>query len=175
MKKHVDIWNCAGEILRALPGGVLLNTQADGKCNTMTIGWGTLGIDWRDPIFVAFVRESRFTRQLLEKNPEFTVSIPNSSTDRQILSYCGKHSGRDVDKIQALGLTLETPEAISVPGIRELPLTLECRVIYHQLQDGNAIAPSHFKTHYPPFGPQGCPDLHIAYYGQIVSAYRIEP
>lgn len=46
------------------------------KVNSMTIAWGTLGIEWATPIFVAFIREHRFTRELLDKNPEFTVNIP---------------------------------------------------------------------------------------------------
>ena len=40
-----------------------------------------------------------------------------------------------MDKIAELGLTLENPEVVAAPGIRELPLTLECKVRYIQDQD----------------------------------------
>jgi flavin reductase (DIM6/NTAB) family NADH-FMN oxidoreductase RutF len=48
------------------------------------------------------------------------------------LGICGTKSGRSIDKIKELNLTLETPNNVSVPAIKELPLTLKCRVIYKQ-------------------------------------------
>ena len=174
MKQHIELWDQAGHILEQVGKGVLLTTAADGKVDTMTIGWGTLGIQWGKPIFIAFVRESRYTKELLDKNPEFTVNIPYGEFDKSILSICGTRSGRDLDKISELGLTLEESETISVPGIRQLPLTLECKVIYRQEQDADAINEENTKRYYPPFGPEGQGDYHTAYYGQVTAAYIIE-
>lgn len=169
MKKQIELFDYAGAILREVGKGALITAKADGKVNPMTIGWGTLGIQWNKPIFVAFVRESRYTRELLDKNPEFTVNIPMGGDVKHILRVCGTKSGRDVDKVEVLGLTLEDGETVSVPGIRELPLTLECKVVYQQLQDAKAIAEPHFSHHYPE--PV---DAHIAYYGEIHAAYILE-
>ena len=173
MKRNIELWNEAGHILDALGKGVLLTTAADGKVNTMTIAWGTLGIQWKKPIFIAFVRESRYTKTLLEKNPEFTVNIPYGAYDKSILSICGTRSGRDFDKIKELNLTLEAPETVSVPGIRQLPLTLECKVIYRQDQDPDAINEENTAHYYPTENGQSG-DYHTAYYGQITAAYIIE-
>ncbi|MCB6314249.1 flavin reductase family protein, partial [Gordonibacter pamelaeae] len=71
----------------------------------MTIGWGTLGIDWSSPVFVAYVREHRFTRELLDKNPEFTVNVPFGEYSKKILGICGSKCGRNLDKISEAGLT----------------------------------------------------------------------
>ena len=174
MKREVNVWEYAGHILGATGKGVLLTAAADGKVNPMTIGWGTLGIEWGNPIFIAFVRESRFTKELLDKNGEFTVNIPWGEYDKSVLSICGTRSGRDLDKVQVLGLTLEEPEKISVPGIRQLPLTLECKVIYKQEQDESAVNEENTKRYYPKEGPQQKGDYHTAYYGQILAAYIIE-
>ena len=76
MKRRLEPWDCARELLQGLPGGLLLTAGAAGRVNPMTIGWGTLGIQWATPIFTVFVRENRFTRQLLDQNPEFTISAP---------------------------------------------------------------------------------------------------
>ena len=57
---------------------------------------------------------------------------------------------------------------MSVPAIRELPLTLECKVIYKQEQIKEAIAPENLARYYA----DG--DFHTAYYGQIMSAYIVE-
>ena len=169
-KQPIEVFDYASEITKAIPKGVLLTTKAGDRVNTMTIGWGTLGTEWGVPMFVAYVRESRFTRQLLDENPEFTINVPLGTVDKQILSVCGTKSGRDLDKFQELGLTAVDPEVISVPGIAQLPLTLECRVVYRQLQN-EALEAALRDRYYP--GSE--PDLHVAYYGQVVAAYRIEP
>ncbi len=172
MKREIALWDHAGQILEQLGKGVLLTTKADGKVDTMTIGWGHLGIEWGKPIFVAYVRESRYTKELLDKNPEFTVNVPLSGC-KEILAVCGTKSGRDVDKIKELGLVLEEPEIISVPGIRQLPLTLECKVIYKQDQDPKAIAKENDDRYYAK-GTRNEGDYHTAYYGQVLAAYIIE-
>ena len=173
MKRKVNVWEYAGHILEQTGKGVLLTTKADGRPNTMTIGWGTLGIEWGKPIYTVFVRESRYTKQLLEENGEFTINVPMGDIDRNILAVCGTKSGRDMDKFAQLGLTEEAPEVISVPGIRELPLTLECKVIYKQDQDPTAIAPENDQRYYAK-GTANEGDYHTAYYGQILAAYIIE-
>ena len=174
MKRKINVWDYAGKIAEALGQGILATTKAEGQVNTMTIGWGMLGVEWNKPMFLLLVRESRHTKKLLDKTGEFTVNIPLEGADKKILAFCGTKSGRDVDKIQALGLTLEEPEVISVPGIKELPLTLECRVLYRQDQDGAAIPADIHKRFYPPFFSDGRSDYHTAYYAEILDAYIIE-
>lgn len=173
MKKSIDVFEYAGHICTSMKKGILLTTASGEKINTMTIGWGKIGIEWSKPVFIAYVRESRFTKQMLEENGEFTVNIPYGELDGKILGYCGTKSGRDTDKIADLGLTVEPSERISVPGIRELPLTLECRVIYKQKQDLNAIPPEIIDRYYPVEREDGYRDYHIAYYGEIIGAYLI--
>lgn len=178
MKRKIGTWDCAKELLEALPGGLLLTAGGGGRANPMTIGWGTLGIEWGTPIFIAFVRQNRFTRQLLDQNPEFTVSAPYGQSAKEILALCGTKSGRDTDKVAEAGLTVEPPEVITVPGFRELPLTLECRVIYRQPQDPGAIEPGRLRRYYPQEVESSFHganrDFHIAYYGEIVASYIIE-
>lgn len=178
MKKEIEVFDYANLIMKTLKNGVLLTTKADDKVNSMTISWGTLGIEWGKPIFTVFVRENRFTKHQLEKNPEFTINIPVGDFNKKILGICGTKSGHLVDKIKELNLTLESPKRISVPAIKELPLTLECKVIYKQKQDKNQILEED-RTRYYPQDVEGSfhganRDYHIAYYGEIVSAYIVE-
>ena len=172
MKKMIDPFDHAVEFAKNMKRGILLTTKGRGMVDTMTIGWGTIGVEWGRPVFVAYVRESRFTRELLDENPEFTVNVPTAQLDSKILGFCGTKSGRDCNKIQDMGLTLEVPEVISVPGIQEFPLTLECKVIYRQQQDLTAI-PADILNRYYPEDSTGFRDSHICYYGEIVKAYLI--
>lgn len=174
MKKYVDLWEYAGKILEQVGTAALVTAKADGEVNTMTIGWGTLGVEWGKPIFTVFVRQSRHTKKLLDKNGEFTINVPLKGVDRKaILGFCGSKSGRDVNKIKEMDLHLEEPDVISVPGIKEFPITLECKVVYKQDQDLSAIAEDKRLRYYAP-GTANDGDYHTAYYGEVLAAYIIE-
>ena len=173
MKREINVLAYTSQILEAVNKGVLLTTAADGEVNTMTIGWGSLGIEWNKPIFMTYVRQSRHTKALLDKNPEFTVNIPVGAVDKKILGVCGRKSGRDVDKCKELGLTLVPGETVSVPAIAQLPLTLECKVIYQQDQDLSALK-SIYREHSYPAGTVEENNFHTAYYGEITAAYILK-
>ncbi len=174
-KRTIEVFDYAREITEALPKGVLLTTRAGGRVNTMTIGWGHLGVVWQQPVFIAYVREGRFTRPMLDESGCFTVSVPMGGSAAKITAFCGTRSGRNVDKIKELGLTLVEGDLVAAPAVAELPLTLECRVIYRQLQDKNAIPADILQSMYPEDKDDsncGCNrDAHVCYYGEIVRAY----
>lgn len=178
MKNKIDVLEYADRILKETKKGILITTKYNDKVNSMSISWGTLGIEWNKNIFTIFIRENRYTRSMLDKNPEFTVNIPIKEIDRNIIKVCGTKSGYNTDKIKELNLTLEESNIISVPAIKELPLTLECKVIYKQKQDENQIQEEIKKSFYPQnvdssfYGANK--DFHIAYYGEIVDSYIIE-
>ena len=178
MKKEINVFDYAEDILKKLDKGVILSSKAQDRVNCMTISWGALGIEWGKKIFTVYVRENRFTKEQLENNPEFTISIPAGEFDKKIIGVCGTKSGYEMDKVKELGLDLEAPEVISVPGIRQLPLTLECRIIYKQEQDKMAISEEDKEKFYPQDVESNFhganKDFHTMYYGEIVSAYIIE-
>ena len=174
MKQSVDAFDYAGHICKAMKKGILLTTKSGDTLNTMTIGWGKIGIEWNRPVFIAYVRETRHTKTMLEENGEFTVNIPYGQVDSQILAYCGTRSGRDTDKFRDLGLTPVDSDIVSVPGIAQLPLTLECRVIYRQKQDLSVLPPEILDRFYPVAGGHDFRDYHIAYYGEILNAYLVQ-
>lgn len=176
--KTINVSDSAGDILNALSKGILLTTKADDKVNSMVIGWGTFGINWSKPVFAVYVREGRFTREMLDKNPEFTINVPIGDFDKNIIAVCGSKSGRDIDKVAEAGLTLVEPQVISVPAVKEFPLTLECKVIYRQPQELELLPASILERSYPQDVPSSNPmanrDPHVTYYGEIVAAYIAE-
>lgn len=167
--KKIDALAQADEITEALKKGVFLTTRVGDKVNSMVIEWGHIGRIWNRPVFVAYVRVNRFTRELLDQNPEFTVNIPIHGYEKKAFMICGTKSGRDMDKIREAGLTLVDPEVVSVPAIKDYPLTLECKVIYRQEQDA-ARLPDGIRRQFYSID-QGD---HISYFGEIVDAYVIE-
>lgn len=178
MKKEINVFDYTNHIMNVMPKGILITTKADDKVNTMAIGWGQLGIEWGSKFFIAYVRESRFTHEQLEKNPEFTINIPLKQLTPQILKTAGTKSGRNIDKIKELDLTLVDSDTISVPGIREVPITLECKVIYKHYQDPTGIGEYKFNRYYPQDVEESESGKnkyhHTVYYGEISAAYIIE-
>lgn len=172
MNRKIDAFDYSAHFTKNVMKGFLLTTAADDRVNTMVIGWGTIGIQWGREICIVYVRTSRYTHEMLDRNPEFTVNIPLEKLDPEVIRICGRKSGRDTDKIREAGLTLTEPECISVPGIREAPVTLECRVIYRQTQDTDAYAPDISAKFYPADDPVNT--VHTAFYGEIVNAYIAE-
>ena len=141
-RRKIDVTAFAGEIMKAVEDGALLTTKNGDKVNSMAIGWGHIGRVWELPVFVAYVRTCRYTREMLDANPEFTVNIPVRGLDRKALMVCGTKSGWDMDKISEAGLTAVEPEVISVPAVLEAPLTLECRVICRMEMDAAKLPES---------------------------------
>lgn len=178
MKQKINVMDYAQRIMEALPrGGVLLNTNGD-KFNAMVIGWGALGVVWGVPAFTVYVRENRYTKAQLDKTGEFTISVPLSKPIPQIVKVCGAMSGHNIDKVKEANLTLEEPEVIKTPGVKEYPLTLECKILYAQKQEIGKL-PADIQADMYPQDIDGSNvganrDAHTMYIGQIVDAYIIE-
>ena len=176
MKEKINVTDYANLITKALPKGVLLNTCAD-KFNSMVIGWGHLGTLWNKPTFHVYVRQGRFTKAQLDKSGEFTISVPLDAPDPQINKICGWQSGFNIDKEKEAGLELEIAETINTPGVKQYPLTIECKILYSQDQDLSKIPADIREKTYPEDVPGTYPmanqDYHTMYVGEIVDAYII--
>ena len=72
--------------------------------NVMVASWGFVGVMWGKKVFVAPIRDSRYTKEMLDKTGEFTVSVPAAGTMKKELAFCGSKSGRDFDKWAETGM-----------------------------------------------------------------------
>ena len=135
--------------------------------NTMTASWGGLGILWNKPVAICFIRPNRYTYQFAEKYNYFTLSFLGDQY-RDILSFCGSHSGQDTDKIARTGLKPVQlgPESIS---FEQAVLIFECRKLYADfIKPDNFIVHHIIGKHYPRM------DFHRFYIGEIVNCYAKE-
>ena len=176
MKEKINVQDYANLITQALPRGILLNTRGD-KFNAMVIGWGHLGTLWGRPTFLVYVRQGRYTKKQLDRTGEFTISVPMDKPDAAINKICGWESGYAINKAEKAGLQLEEAEVIRTPGVRQYPLTLECRVLYAQDQDLSRIPEDIRAKMYPQdvdgTYPMANRDFHTMYVGEIMDAYII--
>lgn len=106
---------------------MLLTTEREGKINTMTVGWGGIGVMWGKNVVYAVVRPERYTHELLEESEHFSMSVLEDG-HREKLGYCGRNSGRDRDKIEECGFkVLHSGET---PYFEEARLTFVCRKLF---------------------------------------------
>jgi flavin reductase (DIM6/NTAB) family NADH-FMN oxidoreductase RutF len=99
----------------------------EGRGNIITLGWSmkTSG----DPPMVAIsVKPSRYSHDLIEKQGEFVLAIPTMGIVEEV-HYCGRRSGRNVEKFKETGLTPLPAEKVRAPLIKECPANLECKVV----------------------------------------------
>lgn len=72
--------------------------------NTMTASWGGLGVLWGRPVAFVFIRPERYTFSFAEASDYMTLSFFGDGM-KDVLAFCGKTSGRDVDKAKECSLT----------------------------------------------------------------------
>ena len=75
-----------------------------GSCNPMTVSWGSVGELWGADMATIYVRESRYTKTLLDNEDYFSLCFFGGK-QKEALSFCGSKSGRDINKTEACGLT----------------------------------------------------------------------
>lgn len=105
---------------------MLITAEKDGKANTMTAGWGGLGVMWGKDVAFIVIRESRFTKEFVDGSEHFSLTFFGEGYKKE-LGYLGSVSGRDEDKIARSGLTL-VPDA--APYFKEGNLALVCKKLY---------------------------------------------
>jgi flavin reductase (DIM6/NTAB) family NADH-FMN oxidoreductase RutF len=163
-KKIADYRDHVGETIKAFGEDrvLLVSRGKEGSPNAMAIGWGTIGIIWRRPIFVVLVRPSRYTYKLIEETGEFTVNIVPPKL-KEVVQYCGTVSGRDHGKFKEKNLTAIASTKVKTAIIKECMLHFECRVV-----NRNDLIPSELeKSIVSTFYSKG--DFHRVYFGEILA------
>lgn len=154
-----------GTLMDNLIKGALLTVKANGKVNTMTIGWATIGYIWRKEVFMVAVRDSRYTFEFMENSDNFTVTIPSDDQYRKAIAFCGTKSGRDYDKYAECGLKTANARRVASPVIAIPGVHYECRIIYKSAMDPAFLA-EELKQLY------AAGDYHTLYFGEILSCYE---
>lgn len=102
---------------------MLITAENDKKVNTMTASWGGLGVFCNKDVAFTFIRPQRYTKEFVDNSDTFSISVfPDKY--RNELSYLGKVSGRDENKIEKANLTVKHKNG--TPYFEEANLVLIC-------------------------------------------------
>ncbi|MBE7035366.1 MAG: flavin reductase family protein [Ruminococcaceae bacterium] len=142
---------------------MLIAAEKEGKTNAMTASWGGIGVLWNKPVSFCFIRPQRYTKEFIDASERFSLTFFTEEY-RKTLSYFGRVSGRDEDKIEKAGLSVEHAEG--APYFREGNLVLLCKKLYvDTIKPEGILSPEIVQEMYP-----GA-DFHSVYIGEIVKAF----
>ncbi|MBO4697376.1 MAG: flavin reductase [Lachnospiraceae bacterium] len=141
----------------------LLTAGTEKAFNTMTVSWGGMGTIWGMPVVTVYVRESRYTHGFMDDNEYFTLSFYPEQY-RKELGVLGSKSGRDIDKMNASGLTaVKAGESMS---FAEAEMTIVCRKVFVQRLAKENLPADIVSRFY------GDSDWHDMYIGEVVDIIR---
>jgi len=130
--------------------------------NIMTVAWGGFGVLWARPVAFIFVRPERYTYKFIESHDSFTLSaFPEEHKDK--LSFCGKRTGRDTDKVKECGFSPIPSRKVKAPGFDEAELIVECRKVYF-----SDLVPKNFLAEYIPAN-YPTRNYHRIYIGEVLA------
>ncbi len=129
--RHVVLVSCAGK---------------DGKANIITIAW-SMPVSMNPPMVAISVTPQRHSYKLIEETQEFVINIPTMDILREVL-FCGRVSGKEVDKFKESGLTSAPAKIVKCPIIKECVAHLECK-LHSKIVTGD----------------------HVLFVGNVLSAY----
>lgn len=138
----------------------LLTAGPKAKANTMTISWGGVGVLWGKNVAFVFVRDSRYTKELMDSGEFFSLSFL-AEEYRKALNYCGAHSGREEDKIKEAGLSLNSRH--SIPFIDEGNMILLCKKMSATRLTGDSFLVPEINEKWYKDG-----DMHTMYIAEII-------
>ena len=145
---------------------MLITAGTPDAFNCMTASWGGLGFLWNRPVAFVFVRPNRHTASFMDAQKAFTLSFMPEKY-RNDLIFCGRNSGRDVDKMAATSLQATTTDNGMV-AMEDADLVLECRkMAVATMQEGDFVDFAEVSPKwYDPTNP-----LHKVYICEIAATY----
>lgn len=108
---------------------MLITAEDNGKINTMTASWGGLGVMWGKNVVYTVIRPQRYTKEFVDHGRLFSLSFFGGKFKKE-LSYLGRVSGRDEDKISECGL--KTFSVDGVPAFEDAETIVICKKLFAQ-------------------------------------------
>lgn len=98
----------------------------DARPNALAIAW-LMPVSKNPPLLALAIRDQRYSYALLQENPAFVVNVMGFDMAPEVL-FCGRRSGRDVDKFEEGALTAVSATSVDAPAIAEALAHVECEV-----------------------------------------------
>lgn len=142
---------------------MLVSAGDENGWNTMTASWGFMGVMWGKQAVTTVIRPQRYTKEFIDSNEYFTLSFFDEDM-RTALAYCGKYSGRDVDKAEQTGLSPVFVDGTT--AFEQAKTVVVCRKMYAQPMGAEFFTDKSADEQW-----YANNDYHVAYVAEIVGVY----
>ncbi|MEW6070122.1 MAG: flavin reductase family protein [Candidatus Thermoplasmatota archaeon] len=116
---------------------VLVTCLAKEKNNIITLAWHS-PLSFNPPLYGISIDTRRYSHNLILDSKEFVVNFAPWEILEE-LHFCGRKSGRDIDKFKATGLTPLKASKVKVPIIQECYSHLECELVESKLYGDHTL------------------------------------
>ncbi|MCI4446063.1 MAG: flavin reductase family protein [Candidatus Aminicenantes bacterium] len=100
--------------------------ETGGLSNIVSVSF-CLPLSKNPPLLGCALGQNSYSRKLIDSTGEFIVNVP-PATMRKEIYFCGFHSGADIDKFKATGLTPLPGRKVKAPIIAECLAHMECQL-----------------------------------------------
>lgn len=115
----------AGTFIYPIPA-VMVSCGTMEKSNILTVAW--TGIINTNPAMVYIsIRPERYSYNIIKESKEFVINLTTEKL-AYATDWCGVKTGAKVDKFSEMKLTKEKLNYVKCPGIKESPVSIECKV-----------------------------------------------
>lgn len=122
-KKVTDFKSC----LKSMPDILVSCRSKEGEDNALAVGYaGNCSYD--PPMVMVGIVPSRHSYNMIKETGVFVVNLV-SEEQREQYAYLGSHSGRDGDKLKALGMKVGEGVKVNAPLLLDCPVSIECKVV----------------------------------------------
>lgn len=103
----------------------VVTADKNGTANAMPASWCTFCS--AEPIMMAVsIAFERYTHELLENTDDFVLAFPNKEQKKAVY-YCGRNSGKNVDKFEKTNLETIPAAEVSTPLVKDSVACFECK------------------------------------------------
>jgi flavin reductase (DIM6/NTAB) family NADH-FMN oxidoreductase RutF len=113
-------------LIHPMPAFLVTCAGKDGQPNAIAIAW-LMPVSINPPLLALAIRPQRYSYELLQENPAFVVNAMAYEQAVDVL-FCGRYTGRNVDKFATANLTPVDAQAVNAPAIAEALAHIECEV-----------------------------------------------
>ena len=139
---------------------ILVSGNRNIGINGMTVSWGSIGVLWNKPMFIVYVRKSRYTYDFCEKSDSFTLSFLGDKYKKEKALF-GSKSGRNLDKFKETNLHPTYDPDFDGYYVAEASYVFKCKKIHSMDIEYDNLPDDIKKKSYPDR------DIHKMYIAEI--------
>lgn len=117
----------ARSILQPRPNLLVSCRGADGRDNALVVVYAA-NCSYDPPMVMVGIVPTRYSYGLVKESGCFVVNLV-SRDQKPLYDYLGSHSGREEDKLAALGARTRTGDSVQAPLLLDCPVNVECTVV----------------------------------------------